>query len=128
MPVDSIPLQWTLRGAVLRLPDEIDVSNCEQVRSALSDVLDAAPAVLVADMIGTAYCCSEGVRLLIESHRAAEQAGIPLRMAGVHTRVRRILMLTGTYGLFDVYPSAEAALAEATAGPDSACTHAGFPG
>lgn len=117
MPVDSIPVQWTLRGVVVRLPDEIDATNSGQVHIALTDALDAAPAILVADMTRTAYCCSEGLRVLIETHRAAQRAGTPLRIAGVSTRVGRILMLTGTNELLDVYASTEAALAQPTAQP-----------
>lgn len=111
MSVDSIPVQWTLRGAVVRLPDEIDHFNSEQVSIALKETLDAAPAVLVADMTHTTYCCSDGLRALLHTHHAAQQACIPMRIAGVHARVRRILVVTGTNEVLDVYPSTEAALA-----------------
>lgn len=125
MSVDSIPVQWTLRGMIVRLPDEIDATNNERVRIALADALEASPAVLVADMTLTTYCCSEGLRVLLRAHEAAERAGIPLRIAGVHDRVRRILVLTGTSELLDVYPSIEAAFAQPAPGPASAGAEAG---
>lgn len=125
MPVNSIPIRWTLRGVVVGLPDEIDSTNSEQVGIALSDALDGVPAVLVADMTRTTYCCSEGLRVLLETHRAAELARTPFRIAGVHPRVRRMLMLTGANELFEVYPSTEAALTRTAARPTSTSTEAG---
>ena len=128
MPADSIPIQWTLRGVVARLPDEIDATNSELVRGALREVLDSAPAVLVADMTLTTYCCSEGMQALVDVHQAAQRAGIPLRIAGLHPLVRRMLMLTGINELLDVYPSIDAALALSTLGAASAGTEAGGQG
>lgn len=111
MAVDVIPVRWTLQGAVVRLPGEIDLTNSEQLRTALDETLNAAPAVLVADMSSTAYCCSEGLRILIMTHQAGQRAEIPLRIAGVQARVSRLLALTGATKVLDVYPSTEAALA-----------------
>lgn len=125
MSVDAIPVQWTLRGMVVRLPDEIDATNIEQISVALADALARTPAVLVADMTLTTYCCSEGLRTLLRTHQAAQRAGIPLRIAGVHPRVRRILMLTGTNEFLDVYPSIEAALARPALCPARAGTEDG---
>lgn len=119
MSADPISVQWTLRGVIVRLPDEIDAANSDQVHTALTGALDAAPAVLVADMTGTTYCCSMGLGVLIATHRAAQRAGVALRVAGVHSRVRRILTVTGADQLLDIYPDAEAALAKSTAGPDA---------
>lgn len=120
MSVDAIPIQWTLRGVVVTLPDEIDAANSELVHAALAGALNASPAVLVADMTGTTYCGSEGLHVLAGTHRAAQQAGIPLRIAGVHAMVHRILTLTGVNQLLDVYPSTEAAFAQPTARPAGA--------
>lgn len=128
MPADSIPLRWTLRGAVVRLPGEIDPTNSEQVHTALLDALNAAPAVLVADMTATTYCGWEGLRVLVNTHQAAQRAGIALRIAGVRTTVRRVLELTGATELLDVYPSTGAALAPGTAQPDRAGAEAGAEG
>ena len=128
MAADSFPIQWTLRGAIVRLPDEIDTTNSELVRRALSQALDSAPAVLVADMTLTTYCCSEGMRALVNIHQAALRGGIPLRIAGVHPLVRRMLMLTGINELLDVYPSTDAAFAPPTLRAASAGTEAGSQG
>ena len=125
MSVDAIPVRWTLRGVIVGLPDEIDATNIEQVRAALADALDGAPAMLVADMTRTTYCCSEGLRTLLRTHQAAQQAGTPLRIAGVQPQVRRILMLTGTNEFLDVYPSIEAASAQAAIWPARAGTEDG---
>lgn len=111
MPDDTIPVQWTLRGAVVRLPGEIDAVNCEQVRIALNETLRAVPAVLVADMTCTTFCASDGLRVLMQAHRAAQRAESALRIAGMNPRIGRIVTLIGAGEILDVYPSTEAAFA-----------------
>jgi anti-anti-sigma factor len=118
MPVEPVPIRWTLRGAVVTLPEEIDSANSELVHAALSNALTAAPAVLVADMARTTYCCSEGLRALLTVHQAARAADLPLRIAGAqHPMVSRMFMVSGASRILDVYPSAETALAKTTASP-----------
>lgn len=126
MQVDSIPVQWTLHGAVVRLPDELDPTNSEQVHTALIDTLNAGPSVLVADMTCTTQCGWDGLRVLVKTHQAAQRAGTPLRVAGMHTRARWLLALTGASELLDMYPTTDAALTYVLAEPDRADTEPGF--
>src|SRR5438105_13181591 len=72
--MNSYPVRWAGRRAVVTLPDEIDVTNSAQVGAALSQALQDGAAVIIADMTGTTFCASDGVKALIDARTTAAAA------------------------------------------------------
>jgi anti-sigma B factor antagonist len=107
--------------AVIRMPAEIDVTNTDQVRSALLAAVKKAagkktgvtkdPRCLIIDMGGTTFCDSSGVQALLAAHRDAAAAGTRLWL--VAPLVERILTLVGIDQLIPTYPTIESAQAAA---------------
>jgi len=98
--------------AVITMPAEIDMTNAGQVREALLAAV-SGQASLIVDMSGTTFCDSAGVQAVVTAGRQAAAAGTQLRL--VATAVLRIFTVTGADQLIPVYPTLEAALAEAPA-------------
>jgi anti-sigma B factor antagonist len=97
---------------VVVLPEEIDVTNSEQVYEQLVEALTPGVDTVVADMTATAFCDSSGVHALMHAHETAAEGGTQLRLAvSAHTSVQRVLQLIGVSRLVPVYPTLEEALA-----------------
>ena len=110
MSVDGCPVRWAAGRAVITLPAEIDANNADRVGEELLRVLDERPAVLVADMTGTRFCASAGIRALLVARQHAAEAGTGLRVAVSAYAVRRVLELMGADQVLDVFPDVDAGL------------------
>jgi anti-anti-sigma factor len=104
------PVRRVGEDAVIVLPAEIDVTNADQVGAELMQALDASAVMLVVDMTETVFCDSRGVQMLLRAHRQATAAGMELRVATSSRSVRRVLELTGTDRVIDMYPDLSAAM------------------
>jgi anti-sigma B factor antagonist len=104
---------WLGEAAVITLPEEIDISNSDQVREELLSVLNRGPAVLIVDMAGTTFCDSAGVNALVRAHKRATADGAEIRLVVASLGVQRVLAITGVDRLIPVYPTMTAALDEA---------------
>jgi anti-sigma B factor antagonist len=98
------------------LPVEIDAVCAQRVGEELSAALDEGVTVLVADLSGTAFCDSSGVRTLVGAYRAAVDNGTELRLVVPATSVRRVFELMGVDKLLAVYPTLGEAMAGAPSG------------
>jgi anti-sigma B factor antagonist len=128
MPQERFPVAWLGEAAVITLPEEIDISNSEQVREELLSLLNRGPAVLIVDMAETTFCDSAGVNALVRAHKRATANGAEIRLVVSSPGVQRVLDITGVDRLIPVHPSMTASLAEpgASGGPgERAETHRG---
>lgn len=111
---------------VVTLPDEIDFTNADEAEAALLEARDHHPGLLIADMSGTTFCDSMGVRMLTVTCGRAAAAGSELRV--VVTRggpVARMLAITGVDRIVPVYGSLQDAMTDAAGRPlGSAENHA----
>ncbi|GAA4208206.1 STAS domain-containing protein [Microbispora amethystogenes] len=99
---------------LVTLTGELDVISGERLRPALDKLLDEGHARLVLDTTGLGFCDSMGLRLLLEAHDRAVEAGGFLKLAGVGGAFRRILTVTGLYAAFSIYETLPDALAAVT--------------
>jgi anti-anti-sigma factor len=113
MSAEGYEVRWIGRQAVITLPAEIDVINAGEVRQGLLSAASNGAPVLIIDMSGTTFCDSAGVQALIAVHKRAAATCTQLRL--VATAVLRILTLVGIGQLIPLYPTLEAALADAPA-------------
>jgi anti-sigma B factor antagonist len=112
MPQERLPVVWLGEAAVITLPEEIDISNSEQVREELLSLLNRGPAVLIVDMAETTFCDSAGVNALVRAHKRATANGAEIRLVVTSPGVKRVLGITGVDRLIPVHPSMTASLAE----------------
>ena len=123
MPQERFPVAWLGEAAVITLPEEIDISNSEQVREELLSLLNRGPAVLIVDMAETTFCDSAGVNALVRAHKRATANGAEIRLVVASLGVQRVLAITGVDRLIPVYPSMTASLAEPGEPAEPAETH-----
>jgi anti-anti-sigma factor len=119
VPQERFLVTWLGETAVITLPEEIDISNSDQVRDELLSLLNRGPAVLIVDMAETTFCDSAGVNALVRAHKRAAANGAEIRLVVASPGVQRVLAITGVDRLISVYPTVAASLDEAgdPAGP-----------
>ncbi len=113
MSGERFPVAWLGEAAVITLPEEIDISNSDQVRDELLSLLNRGPAVMIVDMAETTFCDSAGVNALVRAHKRASANGAEIRLIVASVGVQRILAITGVDRLISVYPTVAASLDEA---------------
>jgi anti-sigma B factor antagonist len=96
-------------SSIVTLPAEIDATNSGQVETDLVSACVPGTSVLVADLSGTTFCDSSGLRVLVRTDQFAESAGIEFRLVVTSAAVLRALELTGLKETLRLYPSVEAA-------------------
>ena len=114
---DPFPVEWTGRQAIVAFPGHVDVSNVGQLRDRLLSVINRGPAVLIADMTDTASCDHQAVEAVARACQRAAISGTQVRLVVTAPVVRRVLSIEGLDRLVPIYPSLEAAMAAARAGP-----------
>jgi anti-sigma B factor antagonist len=92
-PVATV--RWTGSHAAVTMPDEIDVTNAEDVFDVLAAVLAKSPTTVTADMTATLFCDSAGLSALSRGQRLISDHGAELRVMLGDSPVRRIFQLTG---------------------------------
>lgn len=85
-------------GALITVSGELDVSNAEQLKSAVQDLKVDDRTRLVFDLSALRYMDSAGIAVLLDA--AAKAGSVHLRNPS--TAVRRVIELTG---LSDMLPS-----------------------
>jgi anti-anti-sigma factor len=84
--------------AVVALTGECDLEGRDAMTAALLAAVENARTVRV-DLAGVTFLDSSGVHSLVVAHRAAEQAGGRLFVAGAEGAVARVLEVTGVADL-----------------------------
>jgi anti-anti-sigma factor len=114
MTAGDVQFRWMGEQAVVTMPAEIDAVNADTVRQALLTEPGHDAAVLIIDMSGTTFCDSAGIQIIIDTYNRA--AAARTRLLLVATAVMRILTLVGIDQLMPIYPTLDAALADAPRG------------
>ncbi len=95
---------------VVPMPAEIDLSNANGVGSQLYAALESGAVVVIADLTGTVYCDSTGMRNILLAHRNATALGVELRLAVHADQLLRVMELMAIPDIMGVYPTVQAAL------------------
>jgi anti-sigma B factor antagonist len=99
---------------VVAAPEEIDITNAPELRSALLEAATDGPATLVADMTRTQFCDSSGLHALLAAHKRAQAAGGELLLVIPSTAVLRIFAITAIDRVIPNFTSLDEALAHAS--------------
>jgi anti-sigma B factor antagonist len=104
---------------VVTAPEEIDITNAPELRSALLEAAAHGHGTLVVDMTRTQFCDSSGLHTLLAAHKRAQAEGGELLLAIAAAPVLRVLALTSIDRMIPNFTSLDEALAQTSAdGPD----------
>ena len=84
--------------AKVLITGEVDVSNADELRSALDAALAGAAAELTVDLSEVPYIDSTGIGVLVGAAHRASDAGKKLVVANPQKNVARVLGLLGVAG------------------------------
>ena len=104
--VDGVP--------VVAAPEEIDITNAPELRSALLEAAAHGHGSLVADLSQTQFCDSSGLHTLLAAHKRATAAGGEMLLVIRANAVLRVFTITGVDQIIPNFTSLEEALAQAS--------------
>jgi anti-sigma B factor antagonist len=114
MPDARFPVDVVQGIPVVATPEEIDITNATELRTALLEASAYGPRTIVVDMTRTLFCDSAGLHALVGAHRRAVTEGSAVVLAVCGEPVLRILALTGLDAAIPNFTSLEEALAHTT--------------
>src|SRR5205809_924299 len=117
MADDLFPATWTGRRAIVSFPEQVDISNVDQLRDRLLSVINRGATVLIADMTSTVSCDHAAVDAIARACQRAAASGTQLRLVVTAPLVRRVLSIEGLDRLVAIYPLLDAAIAAESALP-----------
>ena len=97
---------------VVAAPSEIDITNAEELRSALLKAAADSPDTLVVDMTRTRFCDCSGLHTLISAHKCAHAEGREVLLVIPDTRVLRVFAITGIDRVIPTFTTLDEALAQ----------------
>jgi anti-sigma B factor antagonist len=111
------PLEMVDGVPVVAAPEEIDITNAPELRSALLEAAAAANGhgTLVADLSQTQFCDSSGLHTLLAAHKRATAAGGDVLLVLPGNAVLRVFTITGVDQIIPNFTSLDDALAQASA-------------
>lgn len=95
MRADRSPYEVVNSVPVVAAPEEIDVTNAPDLRSALQVAAADGHGTLVLDMTKTRFCDSSGIHTLLAVHQRAQSDGGELRLVIPDPSAVRIFTITG---------------------------------
>ncbi|HEY0998968.1 MAG TPA: STAS domain-containing protein [Streptosporangiaceae bacterium] len=113
---------------VVAAPEEIDITNTPELRSALLEAAAHGHGTIVADLSRTQFCDSSGLHILLAAHKRATVAGGDMLLVIPGKAVLRVFTITGVDQIIPNFTSLEEALARTSAnGPNGNRRASGGP-
>ena len=123
------PFEMASGVPVVTAPEEIDITNAPQLRSALLEAAAHGHGTLVVDMTGTQFCDSSGLHTLLAAHKRAQADGGELLLVIPAAPVLRIFAITGIDRMIPNFTSLDQAITQTSANGSSGRRRAdGAPG
>ena len=95
---------------IVTAPEEIDITNAPELRSALLEAAARGHGTLVADMTRTRFCDSSGLHTLLAAHKRAHAEGSELLLVMTSPPVLRVFALAGIDHMIPNFTSLDEAL------------------
>jgi anti-sigma B factor antagonist len=115
MQDDMFSLEMVNGVPVVVAPEEIDITNAPELRSALIDAAVSGHGTIVADLSRTRFCDSSGLHTLLAAHKRATAAGGDMLLVLPGNAVLRVFTITGVDRIIPNFTSLEEALAQTSA-------------
>ncbi len=96
---------------VVAAPEEIDITNADRLRAALSEAATHGHDRFVVDLTRTHFCDTAGLHALVAAHKRARTGGGQLLLVTPAPGVLRIFEITGLDQVIPHVASLEEALA-----------------
>ena len=96
---------------ILRVSGRLDGVTSPEFETACQQQIKPEIRRVVLDLSGVNYVSSAGLRAVLQASKRVRASGGELRLCGLRGTVKDTMEISGFYGLFPVYDSAEAALA-----------------
>jgi anti-sigma B factor antagonist len=109
------PVAMVAGVPVVAAPEEIDITNAPELRSALLEAAAREHGTVVADLSRTQFCDSSGLHALLAAHKRATVAGDDLLLVLPGNAVLRVFTITGVDQIIPNFTSLKEALAQASA-------------
>jgi anti-sigma B factor antagonist len=106
------PVHMVKGVPVVATPEEIDITNADELRTALLESSAHGPGSLVVDMRQTRFCDTSGLHALVSARKRAQAEGGDVLLVTLGAEVLRIFAITGLDQVFPRFTSLEAALAQ----------------
>jgi anti-sigma B factor antagonist len=100
---------------VMAAPEEIDITNAAELRSALLEAAAHGHGTVVADLSRTRFCDSSGLHTLLAAHKRATAEGGEMLLVIAGTAVLRVFALTCVDRIIPNFTTLEEALAQTSA-------------
>jgi anti-sigma B factor antagonist len=107
----EIGISETAGATVVELSGELDGGAADELRQALSALLDRGRARLVVDLAGVPYVESRGLSALVTAMKRARALGGDLRLCALRAEVLSIFGITHLNRVVPVFPTRQEALA-----------------
>jgi anti-sigma B factor antagonist len=107
----KFPVELVNGVPVVAAPEEIDITNAPDLRSALLEAAADGHGRLVADTTRTRFCDSSGLHALLAAHKRTQAEGGELLLVIPSTAVLRVFAVTGIDRMIPNFTSLDDALA-----------------
>jgi anti-anti-sigma factor len=115
MAETGFPVEMVNGVATVTTAEEIDITNADQLRTALQQAESRGGGTFVVDMSRTRFCDSAGLHALVDAHKRAVADGGQVLLAVSGQPVLHIFEITGVDQVFPRFPGVAEALAHLAA-------------
>lgn len=96
--------------SILSIKGRITAATAMQLKTEIKSLLETGTVNLVLDLQEVEFIDSSGLSAIVSGLKQVREIGGSLKLAGMKTEVQSIFKLTMLDKVFEIYPSAEAAL------------------
>ena len=109
------------KPVVVAFPGQFDISNAGDLAKQMRTAITPGVSAVVADLTGTEFCDSAGLRVIVLAYDWARADNVELRLAVPPGSTLVVMKLVGLDQVLPIYASLDKALAgEPNPGQDSA--------
>lgn len=96
---------------VVSVTGEIDVSSAPALKDVLTELLGSERSAVVVDLTEVGFLDSTGLGALVAARTSATDAEVRLPIVSDRDRILKLFRITGLDGVFEIYPTVDAAVA-----------------
>ena len=115
MQAGRFPIEVVNGVPVAAAPEEIDITNAQELRATLLEAATYGHGTLVADLTRTRFCDSSGLHTLLAAHKRAQAEGGELLLVIPSPAVLRVFAITSVDRMIPNFASLDEALARTSA-------------
>jgi anti-sigma B factor antagonist len=101
---------------VVAVRGEIDVYSAPALKDALTALLTPETSAVVVDLTEVGFLDSTGLGALVAARTSATDADVRLPIVSDRDRILKLFRITGLDGVFEIFPTVDAAVAALSAG------------